>query len=446
MTRTKTRPFLAATAIVATAALAVLGGAFGGGGSHRARPAPAPHTSSADDALLSELLSGLSTQDSAQYVAKLEHRVAQRPDPDTLLLLGFAYQQRARETGDPTFFSLSERALRRAQHSSKRVGLVDTGLATLAVSRHQFAAALPLARAALHDDPNNGSAYGALGDGYLNLGRYRQAFAAYDRMAELSPSAGSYGRVAHGRQLLGKPDAAAQALKLSLTLDISVREHRAAALVQLGDVNYDVGRLDRAEHAYRAALKARPAEVKADAGLARVAAARGDYADAERRFNHVIDLLPLPQYAIWRGDVLQTEGKTAEARQAYALVGAIERELAANGVRTDLQTALVDVDQGQTCPGVIARARAAYADAPSIDAADVLAWALARGGRCHEALGYSREALRLGTRDALKQFHRGMIERCLGNAAESQAWFRRALATNPNFSLIWAPVARRYAR
>jgi hypothetical protein len=36
-----------------------------------------------------------------------------------------------------------------------------------------------------------------------------------------------------------------------------------------------------------------------------------------------------------------------------------------------------------------------------------------------------------------------MIERCLGHELEAKRWFRRALRTNPNFSLIWAPVARK---
>jgi hypothetical protein len=75
----------------------------------------------------------------------------------------------------------------------------------------------------------------------------------------------------------------------------------------------------------------------------------------------------------------------------------------------------------------------------------VLAWALARTGHCGEAQRYSTHALRLGTRDALKMFHRGMIERCLGHRAEARTWFTRALRLNPQFSLLWAPVARRLA-
>jgi Flp pilus assembly protein TadD len=73
----------------------------------------------------------------------------------------------------------------------------------------------------------------------------------------------------------------------------------------------------------------------------------------------------------------------------------------------------------------------------------VLGWALARNGRCGEALRYSKHSLRLGTQDALKYFHRGFIEACLGDRAAARAWYGRALALNPHFSILWAPVARK---
>ena len=78
-----------------------------------------------------------------------------------------------------------------------------------------------------------------------------------------------------------------------------------------------------------------------------------------------------------------------------------------------------------------------------MQADDVLSWALARTGRCGEALRHSKRALRLGTLDAPTFFHRGYIERCLGRHAEARRWFRRALDTNPHFSLLWAPLARK---
>ena len=76
----------------------------------------------------------------------------------------------------------------------------------------------------------------------------------------------------------------------------------------------------------------------------------------------------------------------------------------------------------------------------------MLAWALYRNGRCEEATAHSVKALRLGTRDALKLFHRGMIERCLGRPQAAREAFRAALEINPYFSPRWAPVAKEAVR
>lgn len=433
----------AAVALTAVAGLVLFGRPSAGRPilAPAATAAPAP----ADAALLSQLLSGLAGTDTASYVARLERRLRARgADGATLLLLGLAYQQRARETGDPRFYSLSERALRRANHYAQTSPLAVAGLASLADTRHRFRAALPLARAALRANPDDATALGALGDAWLNLGRYRRAFAAYDRMAFLSPSVASYGRVAHARELLGRPYAAADALELALSLRVPVREHRAAALVQLGNLRFNTGRLALARRSYTAALAALPGYVHAEAGLAHVETALGDFRHGLPLFRRVVQRLPLPQYAIWDGDALSRAGRVSAARRVYALVDVIARLQAANGVRTELQTALFDLDHERHVRDALVRARVAFVRAPSIDAEDVLAWALLRNGDCDGALWHSRRALRLGTRDALKYFHRAMIERCLGQPAPARAWFRRALALNPHFSLLWAPMARRY--
>jgi Flp pilus assembly protein TadD len=127
-------------------------------------------------------------------------------------------------------------------------------------------------------------------------------------------------------------------------------------------------------------------------------------------------------------------------------VRTIERVLAANGVRTELETALFDLDRGVRLRDALARARDYVSRSPSLQAEDVLAWALVRNGRCGEALVHSRRALRLGTRDALMWFHHGAAERCLGRSSAAREAFREALAINPWFSVRWSPVAQRWAR
>jgi tetratricopeptide (TPR) repeat protein len=397
---------------------------------------------SPQQAEVGRLFAGFSTGDTARVVHSLERRVARAPDDGAALaVLALAYQQRAREIGDPAYYRLSETALRRASAAGGPEALIAQGEATLANTRHRFRDGLRLARQALRLDPTGGSAYGALGDALLNIGRYRQAFRVYDLMALKAPGIASFTRVASARELIGRPKAAIAADELALEADATIPEQVAWTMTQIGNVEFNMGRLAAAGNAYRRALRRFPGYVHAEAGLARVEASEGHAREAIARLRRAVAILPIPAYVIWLGDILHAAGREAAARREYALVGTIERLYAANGVRTELQTALFDLDHGRHVADALARARTAYASAPSIYAEDALAWGLYRSGRCGEARAHSARALRLGTRDALLVFHRAMIERCLASPT-ARGWFRRALATNPHFSFLWAPVAR----
>jgi tetratricopeptide (TPR) repeat protein len=436
------------TVVAAAAAVPILLG-----GALSSSPKASPLAVLASNALgtpeqqaVGRLLSGLSSGHTGAYIHRLERRVARDPgDGDTVGVLALAYQQRARETGDPAYYRLSGLALRRAGKAGGTAALVLQGEASLANTRHRFRLGLRLAGRELALDRFNGSADGALGDALLNLGRYPAAFRTYDHMALLAPGVASFTRVAAARELIGRPAAAAEADRLAIESGSSVPENLAWANVQLGNVHFNVGRLGPAAAAYRRALRGLPGYVHAEAGLARVEASQGRYRQAISRFRGVVDVLPIPQYVIWLGDTLRAAGQEGAARHEYKLVGAIERLFAANGVRTELQTALFDLDHEQHVADALRRARIAYSSAPSIYAADAVAWGLFRTGRCGEARAYSARALRLGTRDALLIFHRAMIERCLASSSAG-SWFRKALTINPHFSLLWAPVARRALR
>jgi tetratricopeptide (TPR) repeat protein len=427
---------LVALAVVAVAALfgGVLDGSRAGGGVAASNPTTA-----------AQLVSGFApTGNTEAYVAQLEQRVAESPsDSQGLMLLGLAYQQRARETGDPSYYPRSEEALRRSLTLAPNDYLAVTGLAALAASRHRFEDARRLAGRAVRLSPTSAEAYGVLGDSLLELGRYRQAFTRFDEMVSRKPTLGSYSRVSYARELLGRPRAAIAAMKLAIEAGAGTGEPAAWTLVQLGNLYFDTGRLHPAALSYRQALARFPGYVHAQAALGKVAAARGAYETAVRRYRGAVTKLPLPQYEAALGDVLRQKRRPEAAARAYAVVDATQRLLRANGVRTELETALFDLDHGRPVAGALARAREAYRERKSIEGEDVLAWALYENGRCGQALAHSRRALRLGTRDALKIFHRGMIELCLNHGDEGRASLRRALAINPNFSLLYSPVARK---
>jgi tetratricopeptide (TPR) repeat protein len=423
------------------AGAALLGGGFAGS------PSAGPASRTGPHAAAGRLLDGFAAGDTAAYVVQLERGVRERPqDAESLALLGLAYQQRARETGDPSFFPRSEEALRRSLSVAADNDLALTGLAALAASRHRFADARRLARRALAANPYPASALGILGDAKLESGDYEGAFAAFDRMAALKPTVASYARVSYARELLGRTAAAVEAMKLAVSASASTSEPAAWALVELGNLYYNSGRLRPAERAYREALARFPGYHRADAALARVQAARGRLDESVGLYRRALEAVPLPEYAARLGETLEAAGRVAEAAEAYELVDAMQRLLEANGARTELETALVDLDRDVNLADALARAREAYAERKSIEAEDVLAWGLYRNGRCKEARAHAARALRLGTRDALKLFHLGMIERCLGRPAAARRAFASALEVNPHFSPRWAPVAKEAVR
>ena len=432
--RKKTSLVLAALGVAAAAAL--FGGVLGGNRAEGTTESPRP-------AAAEQLLGGFAPPgDTAAYVAELEQRVSGHADSQAFTLLGLAYQQRARETGDPSYYPRSEEALRRSLAIAPRSYLTVTGLAALAASRHRFEDARGLAEQAIRLNPRSAEAYGVLGDALVELGRYRQAFAGFDRMAALRPALASYSRVSYARELLGRPADAIAAMRLAVKAGAGSGEPAAWSLVQLGNLYFDTGRLAPAERSYRQALARFPGYVHAQAALGRVAAARGRYDTAARLYKRAVAKLPLPQYEAALGDVLRIAGRPADGERAYAVVEATERLLRANGVRTELETALFDLDHGRDVAAALSRARDAYRERKSIEGDDVLAWALYKNGRCGAALVHSRRALRLGTRDALKIFHRGIIELCLGREAAGRASLRRAFGINPHFSLLYVPVAK----
>jgi tetratricopeptide (TPR) repeat protein len=435
---TRIRVVAAGAAVVLTTAALLLGGAFRGSSA----AAPTPPAGSAD-----RLQAGFALGDTAGLVVSLQHQLESRPeDAKAWGLLGLAYQQRAREVADPSYYSKSEGALRRAMRLAPNDLIATSGLASLAAARHRFREALRLSRQAHALSPTTALTYGLLGDAKLELGRYQQAFADFDRLAQLKPSLAAYSRVSYARELLGRPDEAIAAMEQALDAATGEAEPTAWTRVQLGKLYWSTGRLGAAAAQYRAALAVFPGYVHALDALAQVEAARGRFGHAIGLERRAVDQTPLPQFVGYLGDLYAAAGRPALARRQYSLVDVIGRLFVANGVKTDLETALFRADHGIRLRQTLELARLARTERPSIDGDDVLAWTLERKGRCGEALRYSKLALRLGTKDALKLFHRGMIERCLGHTADGNRFLRRALALNPHFSLIWAPVARRALR
>jgi tetratricopeptide (TPR) repeat protein len=401
-----------------------------------------PGATRASAAISESALSGVGAGDSAATVQTLEAAVTASPrDLESLTSLGLAYQLRWRETGDAGYLPRSAAALQKALDAHPKDPTATLGLGNLALIQHDFRTALSLGRTAVRLAPSSARPYGVVGDAEIELGRYSEAFRTFERMVSLKPNLASYARISYARELAGNPAGAISAMALALDAAGGQPEPTAWTHVELGKLEFGLGRVDRAARHYRAALAISPGYVYAFEQLARVEAARGNLARAVTYARGASQAIPLPQFVALLASLLDRQGRTALAARERSTVGAIDSLLAANGIRVDLESAVFRADHRIRPVETAVLARKARADRPSIYGDDALGWALARSGRCDEAVRWSTRALRLGTKDALLYFHRGYAAGCAGDRADMRAWYRKALALNPHFSIQWAPVA-----
>jgi tetratricopeptide (TPR) repeat protein len=135
-------------------------------------------------------------------------------------------------------------------------------------------------------------------------------------------------------------------------------------------------------------------------------------------------------------------GNVRAAGQEYALIRFIDHIFAINHVQYDIETAAFDADHNQNLAQALRIAQSVATVRHDVTTEDTLAWALYKNGRYSEAWSAERQALRLGTQYAPFYFHAGMIQAKLGNAVEAQSYLHSAIMLNPNFSVLYAPVAR----
>ncbi len=375
-----------------------------------------------------------------EVVADLQARLGARPDDPVLLTrLGEAYLLRARDTADPSYFTRAAQALERSQALAPERAATLTGMGLLALSRHDFPAALELGRRAHQLDPASAQPLGVVVDAQVELGRYDEAAESLQQMLDRRPSLASLSRASYLRELRGDVPGAVTAMTQAAIAGAGAAPGDVAYVeTLLGDLHLGAGRLADAETAYRRAL-GRTAAPPAEVGLARVAAARGDLASAAVTLEDVTARLPQPAWLALLGDVQSALGRAADAAASYDLVRQVEALNREAGVAVDLELARFEADHAGE--NAVAMARAAREARPTVYADDTLGWALRQAGRPAEALPYARAAVRLGTADGLFWYHLAAVEADLGLLDEARAHLAGALAANPYLTVRDRPDA-----
>jgi tetratricopeptide (TPR) repeat protein len=352
-----------------------------------------------------------SREDLDRRVKEMEARLAAHPnDNGAALLLSDALLRQTRITGSPGLAVRAEQVLKRVLIDDPGSYDANRMLGALYLSHHRFRDAIRAAennRAARPADPVN---YGVIGDGYVELGDYDKAFAAFDQMMTLRPSAASYARVAYARELQGNLTGAVAAMTLAADATSPTDpEGLAWARSQLGDLYVQLGKLHEAKASYAAASQAFPGHPFAVMGYAKAIAAEGDVNGALELLRGLAEKTPTPDLAARIGELCDRLGRHAEAERQYALAEAGWRGDAPEP--KNLARFLADHDR--KIPEAIAIAERAAADRHDIFTQDALAWAYFKAGRVADAKRAIAQALRTGSRDAVIRAHAAAIERAL---------------------------------
>ncbi len=197
-------------------------------------------------------------------------------DASAAVSLSDALLRQSRVVNDPALAVVAERALRRVlAHDSSDYG-ARRMLATVLLSEHRFGEAIVEAIKAKTIRPDDAWNDGVIGDAHLELGEYDEAFAAFDRMMTVRPSAAAYARVSYARELQGDRDAALALMKMSLeATSAQDQESQAWHEAQLGHLAFEAGALADARRHFDRAEFLFPQYPMAAEGLVRVPDRRG---------------------------------------------------------------------------------------------------------------------------------------------------------------------------
>ncbi|MEO7649747.1 MAG: tetratricopeptide repeat protein, partial [Bryobacteraceae bacterium] len=311
--------------------------------------------------------------------------------------LASAYIQKVRESTD---FSYLDRASKIVESVLSR----DSGnyeamrlRSAIELEKHQFASVAEYSGELVKLAPTDPWNWGTLGDSLMELGQYEKAGKAYDRMLALRADQSSYNRAAYHRFVTGDAKAAIEMMQLAIARGSGAPENTAWCLVELGTMQFKLGHLDDAQHAYEQALAAFPNYHAAFGGLGRVMGARDRIAEAIRYYTQARAGVPLPDYSAALHELYKRSGNAADAKKQLDLIDLVDKLDQATGEKTNRMLALVYANQSRRLDRAMELVQAELKVRQDVYTFDALAWVLFKMKKYEQAAEASAKALPLGT-------------------------------------------------
>jgi tetratricopeptide (TPR) repeat protein len=331
----------------------------------------------------------------------------------------------ARRTRDPALWDRAALAAQRAlAYDPERVDAEKVQLLVMQ-NQHRFQEMKDVAAKLLEKHPHDGFLAGLVGDAELEMGHYPAAEAAYQRMVDEQPNHATYGRIAYLRMIEGDLDGAIEMGEFAArTAPQTDGDAVAWALCDLADVYLARQEPGTALRYFDTALAASPHFSRAHEGRGHVLRAQGKLDEAIAAYRRAVEIAATAQHLSDLSDAL------AEAGQAPQAADAFERALKASQGDGRMTASLL-IAADRDLPRALTLAQEEYQRRQDVFTEDVLAYAQLRNGRAADAAQGSKQALRMGTRDARLSFHAGAIAEAEGDAAAARRHFDAALHQFP---------------
>lgn len=323
--------------------------------------------------------------------------------------LAAAYMQKARETSDFSFNAHASEAIKQSLAIENDNYDALKLRAKLELTYHRFAEALQTARRAQTFRNDDHDVWGQITDALVELGEYKGAVEAAQKMVDLRPDSSAYARVSYLRSLHGDTDGAIEAMTAAVqSANPNDPEGVAWCHVQLGNELLNAGKLEAAERQFDEALEIFPEHRLAIEGKGRAKIASGNLQEAIAIYEREQAKTPSADAAAVLGDLYTQIGKTDLARSQYEKFELLERENA-ELERSWRHMINFWLDHDRNLPDSLTLAKREYETRKDIFTCDTLAWALFKNGKAEEAETLIKEALRTGTKDARINYHAGVI-------------------------------------
>jgi len=289
-------------------------------------------TPSAPPSSSSEAMTVMAAADPlAQRIERAQQRLRDLPgDWQTWAALGVALVERARVTGDPTFYPRAENALSESLRLRPSNPEALIGQGTLANARHDFSGAAKVANEAVSLNPFSSRGYLVLADAYTQLGKSELASVAVQQALDLDPGLPALSRAAYDLELRGQITESREMWQRALRQAFAPSEVTFVRQ-QLGDLALSTGDRETARNEYTLAGY--------KYGLAKLDGNLDLYAE-------LVAAQPNPTLLAEYAVLLRKANRDADANSALRLADAALALLEANGATDDLAAAEVALARG----------------------------------------------------------------------------------------------------